>query len=124
MANDVAVGFGGASGYLEMNVYKPLMIYNVAHSITLMTDGCANFRKFLIEGTQPNLKKIKEYVDRSLMLVTALAPQIGYDKAAAIAKDAHARGLTLREAALASGQVSAADFDRWVQPRAMLGPRP
>src|ERR1700678_4541015 len=81
MANDVAVGFGGASGYLEMNVYKPLMIHNVTHSITIMSDGCANFRKFLVEGTRPNLKKIKEYVDRSLMLVTALAPMIGYDKA-------------------------------------------
>ena len=74
MANDVAVGFGGAGGYLEMNVYKPLIIYNVTHSITLMSDGCINFRKFLVEGTKPNLKKIKEYVDRSLMLVTALAP--------------------------------------------------
>src|SRR5882672_10293515 len=80
MANDVAVGFGGASGYLEMNVYKPLMIHNIAHSITIMTDGCTNFRKFLVEGTKPNLKKIKEYVERSLMLVTALAPVIGYDK--------------------------------------------
>ena len=81
MANDVAVGFGGAGGYLEMNVYKPLIIFNITHSITIMTDGCTNFRKFLVEGTKPNLKKIKEYVDRSLMLVTALAPVIGYDKA-------------------------------------------
>jgi fumarate hydratase class II len=80
MANDVAVGFGGASGYLEMNVYKPLMIFNISHSITLLTDGCANFRKFLVEGTKPNLKKIQENVERSLMLVTALAPVIGYDK--------------------------------------------
>ena len=85
MANDVAVGFGGAGGYLEMNVYKPLIIFNVTHSITIMTDGCTNFRKFLIEGTKPNLKKIKEYVDRSLMLVTALSPVIGYDKASKIA---------------------------------------
>ena len=66
MANDVAVGFGGAGGYLEMNVYKPLIIFNITHSITIMTDGCTNFRKFLVEGTKPNLKKIKEYVDRSL----------------------------------------------------------
>ena len=72
MANDVAVGFGGAGGYLEMNVYKPLMIFNLTHSITLLSDGCTNFRRFLIEGTKPNLKKIQEYVDRSLMLVTAL----------------------------------------------------
>src|SRR5205823_4160643 len=81
MGNDVAVGFGGAGGYLEMNVYKPLMIFNIMHSVTIMTDGCTNFRKFLVEGTQPNRKKIKEYVDRSLMLVTALSPVIGYDKA-------------------------------------------
>jgi fumarate hydratase class II len=85
MANDVAVGFGGAGGFLEMNVYKPLMIFNLTHSITIMTDGCTNFRKFLFEGTRPNLKKIKEYVDRSLMLVTALSPVIGYDKASKIA---------------------------------------
>src|ERR1700750_765580 len=79
MANEVAVGFGVAGGYLEMNVCKPLMIFNIAHSITIMTDGCTNFRKFLVEGTSPNVKKIKEYVDRSLMLVAALAPGIGYD---------------------------------------------
>jgi fumarate hydratase class II len=85
MANDVAVGFGGAGGYLEMNVYKPLIIFNVTQSVTIMTDGCTNFRKFLVEGTKPNLKKIKEYVDRSLMLVTALSPVIGYDKASQIA---------------------------------------
>ena len=85
MGNDVAVGFGGAGGYLEMNVYKPLMISNIAHSITIMTDGCTNFRKFLVEGTKPNLKKINEYVERSLMLVTALAPVIGYDRASKIA---------------------------------------
>ncbi len=85
MANDVAVGFGGAGGYLEMNVYKPLIIFNVTHSITIMADGCTNFRKFLVEGTKPNLKKIKEYVDRSLMLVTALSPVIGYDKASKMA---------------------------------------
>ena len=85
MANDVAVGFGGAGGYLEMNVYKPLMIFNIAESITILSDGCTNFRKFLIEGTKPNLKKINEYVERSLMLVTALSPVIGYDKASKIA---------------------------------------
>jgi fumarate hydratase class II len=122
MANDVAVGFGGASGYLEMNVYKPLMIYNVAHSITLMTDGCANFRKFLVEGTQPNLKKIKEYVDRSLMLVTALAPVIGYDKASKIAHYAIDHDLTLKEAALKLEYVSEAEFDKVVDPSKMVHP--
>jgi fumarate hydratase class II len=100
MANDVAVGFGGAGGYLEMNVYKPLMISNITHSITIMTDGSTNFRKFLVEGTKPNLKKIKTDVERSLMLVTALAPVIGYDKASQIAHYAMDNDLTLKEACL------------------------
>jgi fumarate hydratase class II len=122
MANDVAVGFGGAGGYLEMNVYKPLMIHNIAHSITIMTDGCANFRKFLIEGTRPNLKKIKEYVDRSLMLVTALSPVIGYDKASKIAHYAMDNDLTLKEAALKLDFVSEAEFERVVDPVKMVRP--
>jgi fumarate hydratase class II len=122
MANDVAVGFGGASGYLEMNVYKPLMIYNVAQSITLMTDGCTNFRKFLVEGIEPNLKKIAEYVDRSLMLVTALAPVIGYDKSSKIAHYAIDHDLTLKAAALQLGFVSEEEFDRVVDPAKMVHP--
>jgi fumarate hydratase, class II len=122
MANDVAVGFGGAGGYLEMNVYKPLMIYNIAHSITLMTDGCTNFRRFLVEGTEPNLRKIREYVDRSLMLVTALAPVIGYDKASKIAHYATDHDLTLKEAALKLGYVDEAEFDRVVDPSKMVHP--
>ncbi|MDP1837702.1 MAG: class II fumarate hydratase, partial [Reyranella sp.] len=122
MANDVAVGMGGAGGYLEMNVYKPLMIYNIAHSITLITDGCTNFRKFLVEGTKPNLKKIKEYVDRSLMLVTALAPVIGYDKASKIAHYAMDNDLTLKAAALKLGFVTEAEFDKVVDPKKMVRP--
>jgi len=122
MANDVAVGFGGAGGYLEMNVYKPLMIFNITQSITIMSDGCTNFRKFLIEGTKPNLKKIGEYVERSLMLVTALSPVIGYDKASRIAHYAMEHDLTLKEAALKLGYVSEADFDRIVDPRKMVTP--
>jgi fumarate hydratase class II len=122
MANDVAVGFGGAGGYLEMNVYKPLMIFNLTHSITIMTDGCTNFRRFLVEGTKPNLKKIKEYVDRSLMLVTALAPVIGYDKASKIAHHAMDHDLTLRDAALQLGFVTGAEFDRVVDPAKMVKP--
>jgi fumarate hydratase, class II len=122
MGNDVAVGFGGAGGYLEMNVYKPLMIYNVTHSITIMTDGCTNFRRFLIEGTKPNLKKIKEDVDRSLMLVTALAPVIGYDKASKIAHYAMDNDLTLKAAALKLGFVTEAEFDRVVDPKKMVKP--
>jgi len=122
MANDVAVGFGGAGGYLEMNVYKPLIIFNITHSITIMTDGCTNFRKFLVEGTKPNLKKIKEYVDRSLMLVTALSPVIGYDKASKIAHYALDNDLTLKEAALKMRFVSEQEFDSIVDPRKMVHP--
>lgn len=122
MANDVAVSMGGAGGYLEMNVYKPLMIFNVTHSITILTDGCANFRSFLVEGTKPNLRKIKEYVDRSLMLVTALAPVIGYDKASRIAHHAMDHDLTLKQAALQLGFVSEAEFDRIVDPAKMVKP--
>jgi len=122
MANDVAVGFGGASGYLEMNVYKPLIIYNITHSISLLADSCTNFRKFLVEGTTPNLKKIGEYVERSLMLVTALSPVIGYDKASKIAHYAMDNDLTLKAAALKLGYVSEAEFDRVVDPAKMVRP--
>ena len=122
MADDVAVGFGGAGGYLEMNVYKPLIIFNIAHSITIMTDGCTNFRKFLVEGTKPNVKKIKEYVDRSLMLVTALSPVIGYDKASKIAHYAMDNDLTLKAAALQLGFVTEEEFDRVVDPAKMVKP--
>jgi fumarate hydratase, class II len=122
MSNDVAVGFGGAGGYLEMNVYKPLIIFNITHSITILTDGCTNFRKFLIEGTKPNLKKIREYVDRSLMLVTALAPVIGYDKASRISHYAMDNDLTLKQAALKLGFVTEDEFDRVVDPAKMVHP--
>ena len=122
MANDVAVGFGGASGYLEMNVYKPLIIFNITHSITILTDGCANFQKYLIEGTKPNLKKIAEYVERSLMLVTALSPVIGYDKASKIAHYAMDNDLTLKAAALKLAFVTEAEFDRVVDPSKMVRP--
>jgi fumarate hydratase, class II len=122
MANDVAVGFGGAGGYLEMNVYKPLIIFNVTHSITILTDGCTNFRRFLVEGTQPNLNKIQEYVDRSLMLVTALSPAIGYDKASTIAHFALDNDLTLKQAALKLAFVTEDEFDRVVDPLKMVHP--
>jgi fumarate hydratase class II len=122
MANDVAVGFGGAGGYLEMNVYKPLIIFNITHSIRIMSDGCTNFRKFLVEGTKPNLKKINEYVDRSLMLVTALSPVIGYDKASKIAHYALDHDLTLKQAALKLGYVGEKEFDTIVDPRKMVHP--
>jgi len=121
MANDVAVGFGGAGGYLEMNVYKPLIIFNVTHSIAILTGGCTNFRKFLVEGTRPNLKKIGEYVERSLMLVTALSPVIGYDKASKIAHYAMDNDLTLKAAALKLGFVTEDEFNRVVDPAKMVG---
>ena len=122
MANDVAVGFGGAGGYLEMNVYKPLLIFNVAQSIRIMADGCTNFRKFLIEGIKPNPRKIHEYVERSLMLVTALSPVIGYDKASKIAHYALDNDLTLKGAAMKLGFVTEGEFDRLVDPTKMVGP--
>jgi fumarate hydratase class II len=122
MANDVAAGFGGAGGYLEMNVYKPLIIFNNTHSIRILADGCTSFRKFLVEGTKPNLKKIKEYVDRSLMLVTALSPVIGYDRASQIAHYAMDNDLTLKDAALRLGFVAEEEFDRVVDPAKMVEP--
>jgi fumarate hydratase class II len=120
MANDMAVSFGGASGYLEMNVYKPLIIYNITHSISLMTDSCTNFRIFLVEGTTPNLKQIGQFVERSLMLVTALSPVIGYDKASKIAHYALDNDLTLKDAALKLGFVTEAEFDKVVDPKKMV----
>jgi fumarate hydratase, class II len=105
-----------------MNVYKPVMIFNIIHSITIMADGCTNFRKFLVEGTRPNRKKISEYVERSLMLVTALAPVIGYDKASKIAHYALDNDLSLKQAALKLGFVTADEFDRVVDPAKMVRP--
>ena len=122
MANDVAVGFGGAGGLLQMNVYKPLMIQNIIQSVTLLTDGSTNFRKYLVEGTEPNHTKIAEYVERSLMLVTALSPIIGYDKASKIAHHAMHNDLTLKQAALELGFVSEEEFNRVVDPLKMVKP--
>ncbi|UHD16085.1 class II fumarate hydratase [Thiocapsa bogorovii] len=122
MGNDVAVGIGGASGYLEMNVYKPLIIFNVAKSARLIADGCHNFRVFLVEGTEPNEKRIADFVERSLMLVTALSPVIGYDKASQVAHYALDHDMTLREAALKLGFVAADEFDRVVDPAKMTHP--
>jgi fumarate hydratase class II len=122
MANDAAVAFGGAGGYLEMNVYKPLLIFNIIKSVRLLTDGCDHFRKFLVEGTEPNVKQIASYVQRSLMLVTALSPVIGYDKASKVAHHALDHNLTLKEAALQLGVISAEEFDRIVDPQKMVRP--
>ena len=122
LGNDVALTIGGASGHLELNVYKPMMIYAFLQSARLLADGCRSFDEHCAQGIEPDKARIAELLERSLMLVTALAPRIGYDRAAEIAKKAHRDGSTLREAALALGYVSAEDFDRWVRADAMLGP--
>ena len=122
MGNDVAVGIGGASGNFELNVFKPLIIHNVLRSILLLADACDSFREHCAVGIEPDRERIAKHVHEPLMLVTALAPHIGYDKAAEIAKHAHHKGMTLREAALELGHVKAEDFDRIVRPEAMTGP--
>src|ERR671936_7873 len=122
MANDVAVNIGGASGHLELNVYKPLIIHAFLQSVRLLTDGCRSFEEHCARGIEPDAARVADLVARSLMLVTSLSPHIGYDRAAEIAKKAHREGTTLREAALALGYVSAEDFDRWVRAERMIGP--
>jgi len=118
--NDVAVNVGGASGHFELNVYKPLIAHAFLQSARLLTDGMASFEEHCVRGISANEARIAEQLERSLMLVTALAPRIGYDKAAEIAKKAHREGSTLRAAALALGYVSEGDFDRWVRPQDMV----
>ena len=121
MGNDVAVGIGGASGNFELNVYKPLIIHNVLHSVRLLADACDSFDTHCARGIEPDRARIRELVERSLMLVTALAPRLGYDRAAAIAKTAHAEGITLKEAAVKMGALTAEEFDREVRPESMVG---
>ena len=123
LGNDVAVNIGGASGNFELNVYKPVIIHNLLQSVRLLADGANSFEEHCARGIEADRSRIAELVQRSLMLVTALNPHIGYDKAAQIAKAAHARGSSLREAALASGHVTAEQFDAWVRPEAMVGNR-
>jgi fumarate hydratase class II len=123
LANDVAVGFGGASGNFELNVYKPLIIHNVLQSIRLLGDGCASFEEHCAVGIEPSLPRIERNLRESLMLVTALNPHIGYDNAAKIAKKAHAEGSTLKEAAVALGLLTAEKFDEVVRPEEMIGPK-
>jgi fumarate hydratase class II len=121
MGNDVALTVGGASGNFELNVYKPLMIHNFLQSCRLITDGCDSFREHCVDGIEPNYPRIEENLNKSLMLVTALNPHIGYDKAAQIAKKAHKEGTTLRESALALGFLTAEQFEAWVKPENMTG---
>ena len=120
IGNDVTIGLAGAGGHFEMNAYKPLLIFNLMQSIDLLSDGAASFRKYLVEGVRPNEKRITELLNRSLMLVTALSPEIGYDKASKIAHLASNQDLSLKEAAMQLGFVSEADFDRIVDPAKMV----
>ncbi|QTN29696.1 class II fumarate hydratase [Rhodoferax sp. AJA081-3] len=120
MGNDVALGIGGAMGNFELNVFKPLIIHNFLQSVRLLADAMASFDHHCAQGLEPDRARIAELVANSLMLVTALSPHIGYDKAAEIAKHAHQHGLSLRAAALALGSVAAADFDAWVLPQSMV----
>ncbi len=121
MGNDVAVGIGGASGNFELNVFKPLIIHNVLGSARLLADACASFDAHCARGIEPDRERIRLLLERSLMLVTALAPRLGYDRAAAIAKKAHAEGLSLKDAAVALGYLTAEEFDREVRPESMVG---
>ncbi|MGE0867516.1 MAG: class II fumarate hydratase [Kofleriaceae bacterium] len=120
--NDAAITFGGASGNFELNVYKPLLIHNALQSIRLLGDACVSFDEHCARGIEPDRAEIARKLDASLMLVTALSPHIGYDKAAAVAKHAHHHGTTLREAAVALGLITEQQFDEWVKPEDMVGP--
>ncbi len=121
--NDVAVNVGGASGNFELNVFRPMIVHNVLQSVRLLADGAVSFNEQCAVGIEPERERIRDLLDRSLMLVTALNPHIGYDRAAEIAKKAHRDGSTLKAAALALGHVTEAQFDAWVRPEAMVGPR-
>ena len=123
MGNDVAVNIGGASGNFELNVYRPLIIHNVLQSIRLLADASDSFDRHCARGIEPDRKRITGLLEQSLMLVTALAPHIGYDKSAAIAKKAHHESTTLKAAALALGYVTEAQYDEWVRPEKMVGKR-
>lgn len=120
MGNDAAITIAGSRGNFELNVFKPMLIHNLIHSIILLSDSCRNFTQFLVEGLEPNVKRLSYYVHHSLMLVTALSPKIGYDKAAEVAHLAMEEDLSLREACLKLGYLSAEEFDRLVQPERMI----
>ena len=123
MGNNTAITVGGSQGNFELNVFKPMMIHNLMHSIQLLTDACAAFRIKCVEGLEPVEENIASHLENSLMLVTALNNHIGYDKAAKIAKNAHEKGTTLRESALELGYLTNEEFDAWVRPEEMTGPR-
>src|SRR5262249_23471457 len=120
--NDVGATWGGASGNFELIVFKPLVIHNVLQSVRLLSEAALSFDTHCARGIEPDRARIEEHLERSLMLVTALAPRLGYDRAAQIAKKAHKEGTTLREAAVALGYLTAEEFDREVRPERMIGP--
>jgi fumarate hydratase class II len=122
MGNDAAIGFAGSQGNFELNVFKPVIIHNLLHSITLLTDACALFARYCVDGIAPNRERIKHYVESSLMLVTALSPHIGYDNAAKVAKHAHEKRITLRHACLDLGLLKGDEFDLLVRPEKMISP--
>ncbi|MBM9499341.1 class II fumarate hydratase [Leptospira sp. 201903071] len=122
IANDVAVNIGGASGNFELNVFKPLIIHNVLNSIRLLSDSCVSFEEHCARGIEPNKEKLNEHLNNSLMLVTALNPHIGYDNAAKIAKNAHKKGITLKESGIELGLLTSEQFDQWVLPEKMISP--
>jgi fumarate hydratase, class II len=122
MGNDTAIAFAGSQGNFELNVFKPVLIHNLMHSIRLLSEACRSFSQHLVMGLSPNHSQIETLLHRSLMLVTALTPRIGYDKAAAVAKKAHAEDKTLKEVCLELGYLSAPEFDAIVQPQAMTQP--
>ncbi|MNT26989.1 Fumarate hydratase class II [compost metagenome] len=122
MGNNVAVSIGGSQGHFELNVFKPLIVFNVLNSVRLLSDAAESFTDHCVSGIEANTKQIKKHLDNSLMLVTALNPHIGYDKSALIAKTAHKNGTTLREEAINLGLLSDADFDKIVRPEDMVGP--
>ena len=122
IGNDVAVNVGGATGHFELNVFKPVIVYNVLQSIRLLGDAAVSFTDNCVVGIEPNHERIRELMESSLMLVTALSPHIGYDRAAEVAHQAHVDGSTLREAALALGYVTDAEFGEWVRPEEMTHP--
>ncbi len=121
MGNDVTIGIAGAGGQLQLNAFKPVMIFNLLQSSRLLTDACRSFAENCVAGMEPDVERIAAHVESSLMLATALNPHIGYDNAARVAKMAHAEGITLRQAAVELGLASADEFDSWVQPRRMTG---
>jgi fumarate hydratase class II len=122
LGNDTTIGIAGSQGHFELNVFKPVMVFNFLHSVDLLTDACDSFREFAIEGVQADVERIRRYVDDSLMVVTALNPHIGYDNAAASAKHAHQHKTSLKDAVVGLGHLTAEQFDALVRPEKMTRP--